>query len=103
MSEQTSEEHECATCGRYLYVPDYRDWEDGASCWDCTIAIQAKRIEELEAMQPTWKPKPDAPGWWLYVGRQGERRCYIRKVDRPAESGSMWFGPIPALPETGKE
>lgn len=38
----------CATCGCHVRVSDDRDWEEGDSCWDCTISNQKKEIERLE-------------------------------------------------------
>lgn len=37
----------CATCGCVVQVKDGHDWEDGDSCWECTISNQEKEIDCL--------------------------------------------------------
>lgn len=61
-------------------------------------------ICDLEKHAPSWKPKPDAPGWWLLYSHtfQNSHRRYVT-----AEEVETWkhggfyicFGPIPDPPE----
>ena len=73
-----------------------------------------KRLSLQDQRAPTWKPKPDAPGWWVRINRANPavtdcrqyRQDEIDQIER--DSGEWyriheWYGPIPAIPERGKE
>lgn len=61
-------------------------------------------ICDLEKYAPSWKPKPDAPGRWLYrFGAHVLRVLYVCEADFEwcGKLSNRWYGPIPD--DTGEQ
>ena len=90
---------------------DRADWirQAAEEIWDSHVEFECPQIGTMERIvrqhAPTWKPKPDAPGWWVYDAGNKFRALLVAERDFEwcGELTQQWYGPIPALPEPAKE
>lgn len=63
-------------------------------------AFWGKDLATLKGTIAVWHSQPTSTGLWIEaVANKSRRLVTVLTLDQPWPSSSMWFGPIPEVPQ----